>query len=116
MALSSVHNSILVESCEDYVGLWSVVWHFHKLLKQHDSTKIRYQTLQIIEELLREGLIQAGSFSSDGSFVVWEIQPIEVIKRIENEWDALGRDPNLGEIAWFEATEKGALEASRIKN
>jgi hypothetical protein len=29
------------------------------------------------------------------------LPPDQAVSRIEKEWSALGREPNIGEVAWF---------------
>ncbi|MGP1386326.1 MAG: hypothetical protein ACTS2F_22390 [Thainema sp.] len=47
-------------------------------------------------------------------YKVWDLDIDSSIQRIETEWDELGREPNIGEIAWLETSEKGEKEAERI--
>jgi hypothetical protein len=109
-----IKDSILIECCEDYVGLWAIAWEFREIQKEKDASEIRRKTMQVVEELLNADLIQAGTFSEDGDFEVWKLQTPDILKRIESEWDVLRREPNLGEIAWFIATDQGEKEAKKI--
>ncbi|WP_218080291.1 hypothetical protein [Anthocerotibacter panamensis] len=114
MSLQSIRDSILIECSEDFVGLWSIAWRLRNRLKETDLFRIRQQTMQIVQDLLFADLIQAGTIS-DRELEVWEITPSEIISRIESEWDILGREPDIGEIVWFVATEKGEQEAELLK-
>jgi hypothetical protein len=40
-------------------------------------------------------------------FVPWQLTIPEALARIEREWRALGRDPSLGDICWFNNTPAG---------
>lgn len=102
-----IEDRVLLESCEDYVGLWSIIWCLREIEKESDPTKIRLQAIKIIGELLEAGLVQCGTFSENGNFEIWQLDASTIISRIEKEWDALGREPNMGEIVWFVATQKG---------
>jgi hypothetical protein len=104
-----IRNSILAESTEDYIGLWAILWNFRQYSGETNHFKLRCKTLELIKELLDGELIQAGTFV-DGEFELWQLSVEDVIDRITSEWDALGRDPDIGEIAWFVATEKGEHE------
>jgi len=59
----------------------------------------------VIQEALVDKSIVAGEFvdrdEHTAIFAVWQLSIDETIARIEREWLALGREPNLGEIAWF---------------
>lgn len=109
-----IRNSLLIESAEDYVGLWTIPRQLRLYSEETDELKLRRKTLQIIEELLNDELIQPGQFK-DRNFELWKLSPVETIARIEAEWDALGRDPNIGEIVWFIATEKGEREVNLLR-
>ena len=109
-----IRDSLLIESAEDYVGLWTIPVRIRLYSEETDEFKIRRKTLQIIEELLNDALIQPGQFT-DRDFELWKLSPLETIARIEAEWDALGREPNIGEIVWFIATEKGEREVNSLK-
>jgi hypothetical protein len=44
----------------------------------------------------------------------WGLSADDTIKRIEDEWRALGRSPNLGEVCWLELTDVGRAEARAV--
>ena len=104
----TIKEDILIECAEDYVGLWALAWEFRNADSKRDALEIRQKTIQLIKELLNDNLIKVGNFNvnEERFFEVWELSPTEIIKRIENEWDALGREPSIGEIVWFTAMEK----------
>ena len=65
---------------------------------QDDVTR----TLALVERLLDRGF-RVGEIPEGVSFVAWTSQDRRDIKRrIERDWQALGRDPNLWEICWFD--------------
>ena len=109
-----IRNSLLIESTEDYVGLWTIPRQLYLYSEEKDEFAVRRKTIQIIEELLNDELIQPGQFK-DRKFEFWKLSPVETIARIEAEWDALGREPNIGEIVWFIATEKGEREVNLLR-
>jgi hypothetical protein len=46
--------------------------------------------------------MQAGHPTPDGRhFVAWDLSPDQAVDQIEREWLALGREPGIGEVAWF---------------
>jgi hypothetical protein len=123
--LKRLKRDILREGDEDHVGLWSIIWQIrHELNDEEyprreedraDPGEVRSVTLRLLQDLLQDGLVKAGFPTPDGrGFEPWSLEPHEVIRRINSEWDALGREPNIGEIVWFTATEKGEKELKKI--
>ena len=99
--ISTVVEDLVSESRVDHVGLWNPVIHIRGLGLADDATIMR-TTLDMLLPLLSTGQIQAGQFAVDSDeFRIWEMQPRDVVARIEREWKALGRDPGLGDIVWF---------------
>lgn len=108
MLFTELHKQLLIECAEDYVGLWSVINEVGSFLKETDALNVREKTLAILTELLEAELIQAGFPTPDSrGFEQWRISAKDVIDRIGRAWDALGREPNIGEIVWFTSTEAG---------
>lgn len=97
----------LVEECqEDYVGLWRIVNAVRFDLGSADAAQTRAMTLRLVRSLLQERGMQVGWPAPDGRrFLPWDLTSEHAIHRIENEWAALGRDPNIGELAWFTSAE-----------
>ena len=86
----------------DYIGLWQIIVHVRYQLKIFDQTELKQAVLHIVRRLLGKGL-EAVMLLRTGSAPRWENQDISyVLDRISQEWDALGRDPNPGEIVWFD--------------
>jgi hypothetical protein len=67
--------------------------------------------MDTIHYLLSYGYIEAGNFEKDESgksrWVTMILSADEIIKFIEQEWNLLGKNPNIGDICWFIATETG---------
>ena len=106
---------LIIESTKDYVGLWSILHDiFYTYSGNIEALEARKQTIKLIEELLSEGLVKAGTFDEKARFEFWDLSVRETIARIESEWDALVRKPSIGDIVWFVATEKGKREAEKL--
>jgi hypothetical protein len=101
--LSEVMNAIYGECHDDYVGLWSIVREIRETTNLEGGELVR-ASLHVLGQLLSQGGIVAGEFEGD-RFHVWNLKPEEVVARVELEWRALGRDPDIGEIVWFTAAE-----------
>jgi hypothetical protein len=93
----------LVEECrEDHVGLWRIVKAVRLDLGLTGPEEVRAAALGLVRTLLRERGMWAGFPAPDGrNFLPWKLPADRALSRIEEEWLALGRDPNIGEIAWF---------------
>jgi len=97
--LRNVKLEIIVECREDYVGLWSIIRRVRNVGISSDSI-VMETTLQLLLQLLSCEKLVAGQIHSE-NFEIWKSSPQEIISRIKDEWIALGRSPNIGEIAWF---------------
>lgn len=102
MKSDDVLESLFEESHEDHVGLWRVVNAVRFDLGTVDPVQTRAMTLRLVRSLLQERGMQVGQPAQDGRhFVPWNLPPDQAVNRIEKEWTALGREPNIGEVAWF---------------
>jgi|HubBroStandDraft_4_1064222.scaffolds.fasta_scaffold01964_1 hypothetical protein len=72
-------------------------------------------TTEIIGELVDAGYAIVGDVAKDDEGILyissWGLGSADTIKRIEDEWRALGRPPNLGDVCWLELTESGRAHA-----
>ncbi|MDT4966523.1 MAG: hypothetical protein QOJ64_1260 [Acidobacteriota bacterium] len=90
------------ECFEDYVGLWEIPAQFEQLHGIGDERLRRVESFKVIERLLRLPAIGVGQFRPhEAVFDFWNLSPVEALDRIASEWDELGHEPSLGEIAWF---------------
>jgi hypothetical protein len=97
----------LAEECrKDHVGLWEIVDAVRFDLGSTNAFEMRRLTLHLVRRLLLERGIQVGHPEADGRhFVAWQLAPDQAVSRIEQEWAVLGREPNIGEVAWFTTIE-----------
>jgi hypothetical protein len=97
----------LAEECHrDHVGLWEIVNAVRSDLGSADASQTRELTLRLVQGLLSERGMQVGHPAPDGRhFVPWGLPPDQAVRRIEKEWSALGREPGIGEVAWFTSAE-----------
>jgi hypothetical protein len=110
-----VLESLVAECQEDHVGLWEIVNAVQLDLGAKDPGQTQALTLQLVRRLLDERGMQVGHPASDGRhFVSWGLPPQEAVRRIEQEWSALGREPKIGEVAWFTSTPKKAGQATAM--
>jgi hypothetical protein len=94
---TDVLERILTECEEDHVGLWSI----YRQIKDAGFADPRLVTIALIHWLLTTGVIEAGVPDDRGNFHAWKETPEDAYQRINNEWLKLGREPDIGDIAWF---------------
>ncbi len=99
--IKAIFRAFANECGEDFVGLWSISWKVRQLRPRLSDDDVRVATLEIARMLLDTHDIVAGYPTRDGRFVRWPEEPAEAIQRIEREWLALGRNPDIGDIVWF---------------
>jgi hypothetical protein len=102
MSPEDVLESLVAECQEDHVGLWEIVDAVQFDLGAATPDETRDIALQLARRLVLERGMQVGHPAPDGRhFIPWDLPPEQAISRIEKEWAALGREPNIGEVAWF---------------
>lgn len=100
--LTSLKDGFLAEAEEDNVGLWQLIKAIKEQLNVRDSAEIRRLTIDLVRRLMASGMRAGDPPYLPGGFKVWPNQNVDdVVKRIQDEWDALGREPNIADIAWF---------------
>ncbi len=125
MDLERLKREVLRECKEDHVGLWSIIWQLRYALNdgnyplpeedKANPAEVRRLTLEVVRDFLESGLVHAGFPTVDGrGFTPWRLPPAEVLARINAGWDALGREPNIGDIVWFTTTAKGDKEVEGL--
>jgi hypothetical protein len=104
----------LVEECQDdHVGLWRIVNAVQLDLGSRNPDETRTMTLRLVRSLLFERGMQVGHPAPDGRhFVSWHLPPEQAVSRIEHEWSALGREPNIGDVAWFTSPQDAERNSS----
>lgn len=105
MSPDAVLEEFLEECHDDHVGLWRIVNAAQEELGASSAEETRTMALSLVRQLLERGML-VGHPTPDGRhFVSWEVPSDAALKRIEREWSALGRDPDIGEVAWFTSAE-----------
>lgn len=108
MELSRLDRCILRECAADYLGLWSVIFEVRAMFPRLGAPAVQRMTVDSLARLLDARLIRAGYPTPDGrGFEPWLASAEEAIARIRDEWNALGREPSIGEVAWFASTPGG---------
>jgi hypothetical protein len=95
------------EGAQDWIGLWAIMWELRQLFPKATAEEIRNLTVDLVQQLLSAGFVVASV--EDKAFVRWPDQtPASVARRILDEWKALGREPDIGDIAWFNLSPPSA--------
>ncbi len=86
---------------DDYVGLWEVVIDAKHHVGMPSKMTAKERTIDLVRRMLSRGF-RPGYLAERGGFKDWpEQNPEIIIRRIETEWDELGRDPTINDICWF---------------
>jgi predicted transcriptional regulator len=92
---------------EDWTPLYYIYNFVEEYYRYNDLNSLKETTLNVIKNLLEEGLIVAGTLQKDNTFKIWDKGIKETLIEIKNKWDALNRELYPHEIVWFDITEKG---------
>jgi hypothetical protein len=103
MTIDEVVAMFVSEAEDDIIGLWEVIKVAGEDTDEGKGENLRKTSIEIVRRMLARGF-WAGDMIKGGSAVdPWpDQQPEAVIARIEAEWSALGRVPNIGDIVYFE--------------
>lgn len=87
----------------DLLGLWEVIKVAKEIIEEEEDGDIESLTFDLLRLMLSRGF-RAGYLARSGSTLeLWPDQsPNYVTSRIKTEWHALGREPNIGDIVWFD--------------
>jgi hypothetical protein len=101
--IDCILNDFKKEAADDVVGLWAILKVLRENFPNKTPAAIRKMTIDFVR-LMLSNRFQAGDppYSAMG-YRRWENQnPDDIIARIEREWDALGHEPNIPDIVWFD--------------
>ncbi|RJQ44178.1 MAG: hypothetical protein C4534_06870 [Gaiellales bacterium] len=117
--LQSCIDDLLIGGLDDWIPAAEVASVAITVGGKKDPDEVRELSFAIIRKLLMEKLVEAGDYIEDESrsagFYPWGLSPEASVVRIEKEWIALGRLPNLYEIFWLSLTEEGKKRARLLK-
>lgn len=115
MNLDACVRDLLIAGADDWVNIPEVAWIAKSVGGANTLDEIREASLQIIREVVSKGLMIAGDVLVDAGFRRWELTPAESIARIEREWRAFGRKPDMGDICWLANTDEGNKQAKLLE-
>jgi len=95
-------DEIIEEAKADEVGLWFIICGVRDDLGVKQPALVQAITLQVVNQILTSGAVVAGYYKPHGAGMdVLNMEPEMVVSRIEEEWNQLGREPNIGESVVF---------------
>jgi len=101
-------DELLMSGADDWVLAAEVAWVAESTGGAKTPDQIRDLSLRLIRELLQQGMMEIGDLSEEAPhFRKWNLPMEEALERVEREWKALGRLPDLGDICWLQNTVKG---------
>jgi hypothetical protein len=113
--LNRDEQELLKGALEDWVGLWRFVRKVRDRQPEASVDDVRQLTMGMVRKLVGQGYVRVGDVGTPApGFWPWPEDEQGAFARIEREWQALGRDPNLWEICWFAITPEGEAMASSL--
>lgn len=107
--INALEDYFVFRASLDSVGIWTISGDIAEEFSLQDRPEVvRELTIKVISDILERGLARPGAPTEEGSFEAWPCEASESITRIERAWEELESPlPNLGDIVWFEATDRG---------
>jgi hypothetical protein len=99
---SDLISELIAEAKADEVGLWLIIAKLRDEGGITDPTQLRAATLDFVRRFLDSGQVVAGYYRADrNGIAIWDMPTADVVSRISEEWDYLGRVPSIGDIVIF---------------
>lgn len=84
------------------MGLWKIPWHIRRALPDAGDDEVREIAAAVLEALLNRDVAVGNLNETTGTFIPWAVA--NALERVMSAWRDLGRDPNIGEVAWLALT------------
>lgn len=110
-----MRDDVLLSGIDDWVGLWEVVRSAQEYAEPNMAAVGEVQDLVIlvVQKLLAESLVEIGDLHGL-DFQPWPISIREALTKVRTAWQALGRNPSIGEVCWLNLTDQGNALAQSI--
>ncbi len=102
IAAASVAILLHRELDDDHVGIWMLPWRIRRALPEAGDSQVREIAAAVLEALLAGGAAIGSLDETTGTFAPWETHG--AVESVMAAWRVLGRDPNIGEVAWIART------------
>lgn len=113
MATGRMIEELLIRGADDWVMAADVAWLARSVGGAGTDQEVMNLSIQTIREVVAEGLMELGDVT-DGGFLEWDLPPEASIEKVERDWTALGRHPDLGDVCWLANTPAGDTRANAI--
>lgn len=114
-------DEMLVRGLHDICYLFEVQGVVYEQLRLTSLEEARPRVMAVVRQMLEQGLFLAGDTRGAQragkpfvEFIAWTDDVPEQLKRIEQEYYRAGNSLNIGDVAWFELTDKGRAAARDI--
>jgi hypothetical protein len=119
--LDPMQKSILLEGLRDHMSAWELAREARtELGAVATATAVRRRVFGWVSPLVEAGFLAVGELVPSGEqssrFVPWSGDSSANLRRAENEWARLDRDPSIGEICWFHNTAQGDSVARGLRH
>lgn len=101
-AAASVAILVDRELADDYVGLWTIPWHVRRYRPETTDEDVREIAEAVLGALVTAGTAIGDLDETTGIFEPWDVNG--AVAKVMSAWRRLGRDPNIGEVAWLART------------
>lgn len=106
-------DELLVAGLDDWLHLADIAWSAREFARGSEKQDVIAVAVEALTELLDQGLVEIGEVS-DGGFFEWDATQEAAILRVQQEWMALGRVPQPGDVCWVANTKAGDKRAREI--
>lgn len=106
-------DELLTRGAEDWVMAADVAWLAKSIGGADTDQEVLSLSVNTIRAVVTEGLMQLGDVT-DGGFFEWDLEQEAAIEKVERDWSALGRLPDLGDVCWLANTPAGDTRAKAI--
>ncbi|MBL7500538.1 hypothetical protein I6A84_29780 [Frankia sp. CNm7] len=84
---------------DDYVGIWKVPWHIRRALPNAGDDQVQKIAASILGDLVAADVALGDLDEETGTFLPW--LATGAAEKVMAAWRDLGRDPNIGDVAWL---------------
>lgn len=112
--IEELKRGLVADAADDYLDISFVTYAIGEAFEVSADEELLFYTAAVLYSLLGEDLLRAGTPTTGGGFDTWEVEARGAVERILAGWRYLGRAPTLGELVWFDATEKGEAYAAEV--
>ena len=113
MSLRECLDDLLVCGLDDWIQAAEIASVARTIGAAVTEVEVRDLSLRLVRELIGQDLMEVGAVTESG-FTSWEISVDQALRRIEQEWRALPKGPDLGDVCWLNLTKKGEVQAKEV--